>query len=49
MSNCAVKCCKNSTTKNAESIKYFRFPKDKIFSDMWVKACGLNILKHINN
>ncbi|KYQ56576.1 hypothetical protein ALC60_04491 [Trachymyrmex zeteki] len=40
MPNCAIKYCKNSTKKNLGNVKYFRFPKDKIVSDMWIKACG---------
>ena len=39
MLNCAVKC-KNSIKKYIETIKFFRFSKDEIISDIWVKTCG---------
>lgn len=38
-SNCSVKGCMNNKRTKGYGVKYFTFPKDKRYRDLWMKAC----------
>lgn len=37
---CAVLGCKSSSREKSNSLRYFRFPKDKSVCALWVEKCG---------
>lgn len=50
MVNCAIKNCKNYSSKKIKSVavKYFQFPKNE-HSKVWITACGRNDNINVNH